>query len=583
MNSGTNERYMIADSVCLDLYAEKLYLDNLPVKIDGKSYQLLKNLMSHSGQLLTKEELINSVWSGTSVTDGVLTTAIKNLRNAIGDDANNPHYIETAHRKGYRFVEPVHTETEHNYKPGSEIIVENNNPVSLAVLPLDNYSADPEQVYFVSGMHETLIASLSKLSALKVISRTSTQKYKDTQMTIPQIGKELNVDMIIEGSVYRVEDKIRITLQLIDAKSDDHIWAENFERSMSDVLTLQNELVLEIAEKIKINTSSDEQKQLSKADKVDPEIYNLYLKGMYHVNKAIPEEAIKGIAFLEHAVEQAPQNALSWAGLSLSYLLAAHGPEPPQDAYGKAKKAAAIALAIDENLADAYAALAECTLYSDWDWPNVEINFTNALSLNPSLAATRAHYSWALILFQKYDEALMQMKQAIELDPLTPLWPAWHGWQYWELGKYGEAIYHARKSLEIEDNFPVGLYVLGGALAACGRYDEAIQAHKKAAEISPFWDIGLAEDYALSGDKNNALKELAKMEKAPSVWDTFYIARAYIGLGDKDNAFKWLYKAYNEPHHPYIPWIHDFVSYRSLYDDPRFSKLVSKMNLPYKP
>ena len=239
------------------------------------------------------------------------------------------------------------------------------------------------------------------------------------------------------------------------------------------------------------------------------------------------------------------------------------------------------ALELDDRLAEAYAARAEGRLYSDWDWDGAEADFHKALRLNPNLAATRAHYSWSLNLFGHNDTALAQMKRAIENDPLTPLWPAWLAWQYWEIGQPDVAIHHARKSLELDPIFPVGLYVLGGALATTGAYEEAIAAHKKAAAISPEWDLGLGEDYALAGREDEAREALASMEENLTTWKTYYIARGYLALGDMGGTFKWLEAAYEEPHHPYIPWIRNFVTYDPLRDDPRFQDLLTRMNLPH--
>lgn len=556
----------------------RLYRDGDEVVLEPRQMDVLVHLAGRQGEVVSSEKLIAAVWHGTIVGDDAIYHCISKLREALGDDSRHPKYIETIPKRGYRFIADVRVD-------GAPDDVDAVQPApssaltSIAVLPMKNLSGRPEQKYFVAGMQDALIADLSKLGALKVISRTSTQQYEDTKKPLPLIGAELGVDLLVEGSVYQVDDRVRITVQLIDAASDDHLWAESYERDLTDILQLQSELARAIAGQIRVTMTPEEEARLADAPKINPDTYNAYLRGMYFVNKAVPEETAKGLATLAGAVEADPKNALAWAGLALAHLLAAHGPEPPFGAYAQAEKAAVKALALDDTLAEAYAARAEGRLYGDWNWDGATEDFRRALELNPSLAGTRAHYSWSLILHGHNDEGLAQMKRAIELDPLTPLWPAWHGWQYWEMGQLDLAIQQARKSLELDEDFPVGLYVLGGALAAAGSYDEAIAAHQKAAAISPEWNLGLPEVYALAGRGDEARAELARMEQNFTTWDTHYIARGYLYLGDKDDAFKWLMKACEEPHHPYIPWISIFTSYDSLRDDPRFARLLQRMNL----
>lgn len=286
------------------------------------------------------------------------------------------------------------------------------------------------------------------------------------------------------------------------------------------------------------------------------------------------------MATLAGAVEADPGNALAWAGLALAHVQAAHAPDPHLEAYGQAKAAATKALELGDKSAKAYAARAEIRLYSDWDWNGAEADFQKALHFNANLSATRAHYSWFLYLFGHNDLALAQMKSAIESDPLTPLFPVWLAWQYWEIGQPEVAIDHVRRALELAPDFPVGLFVLGRALATTGAFKEAVAAHKKAAAISPEWNLGLAEDYALAGREDEAREALARMEASAKKWDTFFIARTYLALGDKGGALRWLEAAFDKPHHPFIPWISNWITFAPLRDEPRFTDLLLKMNLP---
>jgi len=547
------------------------------VPVQPKAMELLVYLAHRNGHVVSASDILDDLWGDVVVASGSVYFCVSQLRDALGDDSHHPSYIETIAKRGYRLIAPVRfleepTDARQTSAPSP--------PASIAVLPFENLSGDPEQRYFVYGMRDALITDLSKVGALKVISRTSTQKYSDTDKPLPQIGAELGVAMLIEGSVYRVDDRVRLTVQLIDAATDSHLWGESYERDVTDVLLLQSELARAIARQIEIKVTPEEEARLAGAHKVDPEIYHAYLLGMYFVNKATPAETAKGLTTLRAAVDKDPANALAWAGLALGHILSAHGPEPPMSAYDEAKAAAAKALELDDTLAEAYAARAEGRLYSDWDWDGAAADFRKALHLNASLASTRAHYSWFLHLFGHIEDALAQMKRAGENDPLTPLWRSWLAWQYWEMGQPEMAIHHARRALELDADFPVALYVLASASATMGVYEEAIAIHKKVAAISPEWDLGLGETYALAGRREEAQDVLAHMEANVTSWSRYFIARVYLALGDMEGALDWLEAAYEEPHHPYIPWVRNFITYDPLRDTPRYKTLMRKMGLP---
>jgi TolB-like protein/Tfp pilus assembly protein PilF len=451
---------------------------------------------------------------------------------------------------------------------------------SLAVLPLVNLTGDPEQEYFADGMTEALIANLGKIGALQVRSRTSIMQYKDVKKSLPEIARELNVDVVVEGSVLRVGEQVRITAQLIHAPTDTHLWVGSYERDLRDILTLLSEVALTIARQIEITVTPDQEARLAARRPVNPETYEAYLKGMFHLNKMTPEGTEKGLAYLHQAIEKDPADPLAYGGLALGYVASAHGPGAPPDALARAEAAALKALELDDTLAEAHAALAQIKLYRDWDWAGAEQAFQRALKLNPNLTLTRAHYSWYLQLFGHTDEALAEMKRVQEVDPLAPLWPAWQGWQYLNAGQYEEAIDEARKSLELDPDFPVGLYVLGSAYAAKGMYEEAIKAHQRAGVLSREWKSGLGRTYAMAGRQDEARLVLAELEADPTPWDTWFIAEIYAVLGEKDEAFRWLKAAYEPHRHPYVPWIRHSPAFKPLHDDPRFQDLLRRLNFP---
>jgi len=450
---------------------------------------------------------------------------------------------------------------------------------SLAVLPLENLSGDPEQEYFADGMTEALIANLGKIGALQVRSRTSIMQYKDVKKPLPEIARELNVDAVVEGSVVRVGEQVRITAQLIHAPTDTHLWVDSYERDLRDVLALQSEVARAIARQIEITVTPDQETRLAARRPVNPETYEAYLKGMFHLNKFTPEGTEKGLDYLRQAIEKDPADPLAYAGLARGYSIVGHGPAPSPEALPRAKAAALKALELDETLAEAHAVLAEVKLYYDWDWAGAEQGFQHALELNANLATAHAHYAWYLVLLGRLDEALTEMKRAQELDPLAPIYSAWLGQQYWYAGQYDEAIDEARKSLELDSDFAVGLYALGSIYAAKGMYEEAIVAHQKAGAVDP--DLGwlLGHTYAMAGRRDEALNVLAELGEEYQQRNAWGVAEIYAALGEKDEALRWLEAAY-EYRHNWIPWMGRNPNYEPLRDDPRFGDLLRRMNLP---
>jgi TolB-like protein/Tfp pilus assembly protein PilF/tRNA A-37 threonylcarbamoyl transferase component Bud32 len=448
---------------------------------------------------------------------------------------------------------------------------------SLAVLPLEDLSGDKEQEYFADGMTEELITNLAKISALKVISRTSVMQYKGTKKALPQIAKELNVDAVIEGSVLREGGRVRITAQLIQASTDQHLWAESYERDLRSVLAMQSEIASVIAEKVRAALTPTERARLAGARPVNPEAYEAYLKGKFYLNKYTPEGFEKGLAYLNQAIEKDPTNPLPYAELALGYGMMGHEQAP--ETFPRARAAALKALELDETLAEAHEALAEIKLYADWDWAGAEQGFRRALEINPNLAQGHIHYSWYLQLVRPLDEAIAEMKRGQELDPLTPLWSAWLGWQYWEAGQNDNAVDAARKSLELDPNFPVGLYILGAAYAQKGMYAEAVAVHQKAGLASPAWRWPLGRTYALAGRKEEARKVAAELEREPAGLNPWGLAEIYTALGEKDAAFRWLEACFRS-RSGFLPWIRIEVPFKPLHSDPRFQDLVRRMNLP---
>jgi TolB-like protein/Tfp pilus assembly protein PilF len=453
---------------------------------------------------------------------------------------------------------------------------------SLAVLPLENLSGDKEQEYFADGMTEELITTLAKMGSLRLISRTSMMQYKGTRKPLPQIARELNVEAVIEGSVMLEGGRMRITALLIQASSDRHLWAESYERDLSSVLALQNEIAGEIAEKVHAVLTPAEQARLAAARPVNPEAYEAYLKGKFYLNKMTPEGYEKGLSYLNQAIEKDPTNPMPHAALALAYSIIGHERFPDALALAKAAARKAEELGGDPP-AEMLLAFGMTKLYSDWDYEGAGKDLKRAIELNSSLGEAHRDYSWYLFLPGRRDEALAEMKRAQEVEPLNPLFYADRGWQYWWAGQIDKGIEEAQKALELDPNFNEALCPLGSMYAEKGMFAEAIATHRKLAEVDPAWRWSLVTTLAQSGPASEARQTLAKFFKekpeATGAWAGWFLAEAYAALGEKDEAFRWLEAAYQE-RHSFLPWINDNPAYASLRSDPRFQDLRRRMGLP---
>jgi TolB-like protein len=449
---------------------------------------------------------------------------------------------------------------------------------SLAVLPVANLSGDPGQEYFTDGMTDALITDLSKIGALKVISRTSVMQYKGAKKALPEIARALNVDTVLEASVVREAGRVRVTAQLIEAATDRHLWAESYEREMSSILALQSEVARAVARTIKAKLRPQEEARLSDARKVNPATYEAYLRGMFHLNKSTPEDTQKGMAYFHEAVAKDPADPLAYAGLALAYIEIAHGADPTEDALQRAKAAAVTALKLDDTLAETLAVSGFVKGYYDWQWADADRDIQRALDVNPSLAIAHYHLSWFHALFGRMKQAVEEHKRAKELDPFNPLHTAFLGELYRYERRYDEAIGEARKSIEMAPGFPPGHVVLGCVYMNQGKYDQSIAALHKAAEADAGWRWALGPAYVAAGRREEARKLLAELEKQKVIpWVAYWQVMLHSTLGEMDEAFRWL----NYDHqHAWIPWVRVIPEFAALRKDPRFPAQMRRMNLP---
>lgn len=455
---------------------------------------------------------------------------------------------------------------------------------ALAVLPLANRSGDSAQQYLVDGLTDALIDDIARVggAALRVISRSSVEGYATNRKPIAQIARELGVDSILEGSVAREGNLVRVTAALVDPATGRRLWSERYERNLASVLALQAEIARAVAEAVKGALSPEEAQRLTRLTRqVNPQVYELYLKGSYYLNQSTPEALTKGMDYLHQAVEQDPTDPLAYAGLADGYITLAHGANPPQDALVRAKAAARTAIELDGTLPQGVFALGAIKGYDEWDWPGGIAALRRAIELNPSFAMAHYHLAWFLALQGQMQEAIAEHIKAREADPLNPLHTAFLGELYRWNGQYDLAIAEARKSIELNPKFPPGHFVLSWTYADQGQWGQAVEAMRQAGEANPDWRWALGAMYARAGRTEEARQMLAELHAEPTgSYTALWRGTLHAALGEKDEAFKWL--SY-EPHHVWTPWLFSpewRIFIEPLHGDPRFRDMQRKMHVP---
>jgi TolB-like protein/DNA-binding winged helix-turn-helix (wHTH) protein len=456
---------------------------------------------------------------------------------------------------------------------------------SVAVLPLQNLSADPSQNYFADGMTDELTTDLAQFADLRVISRTSAMHYKDGNKTAPQIGKELGVDALVEGSVQRVGDRVRIRAQLIDCATDRHLWAQSYDRKMKDVLSMQTEAAREIAEQIRgsVGSPADAVRALHPAP-VDPEAYEAYLKGRYFWNKRTPDGLNKSIEYFGQAITKDPSFAAAYAGLADAYSLLGSDVLPADVANSKARANASKAIELDPNIAEGHAALALVEFYYDWNWNQSEEEFRRAIELNPNYATAHQWYSYYLTAMLRFPESVEQAEAAQQIDPLSLAINTTLASRYRHAGRMDDATRLDQRTLEMDPNFVPAHFSLAGVYENQQNWPQALAEYKKVIAVSPSDPTGLAGAgfiYARLGQKEEARKiivQLTELSKRHYV-SSFEMASVFAGLDDATNAMLWLEKAYQQ-RESQLPFLSSDDHFDSLHQDARFQNLVKRLNLP---
>lgn len=550
----------------LDIATGALLKNGNPLHLPPQPARVLSLLASRAGEIVTREEIRQKVWGRETYVDfdEGLNRCIRQIRDALSDAAGESRYIQTIPRRGYQFIASLE-EAAH---------------ASIAVLPFADFSSSRDQEYFADGLTDALITSLSKIRALSVISRTSVMRYKQTRKALPEIARELGVSAVLEGSVAREGGRVRITAQLIEAASDRHLWAEQFEQELSSILGVQSEIARAVSRHVHVQLLPREQSRLDNVRNVHPTTYETYLRGMHYLSRATMSDTLKGLEYLHQAVEDDPADAQAYAGLALGYVTVAHGSEARADSLNRAKAAANTALRLDPQSAEALAALGEAQGYLDWEWDEAFRNFDRALEIRPSHANAYYHRAWFYALHGRMDEAISDHEQAKRLDPLNPLHIAWLGELYrWE-GRLEEARAEALRSIEVSPEFPVGYFVLSLLAFDDGRYEESVAELEKAARGAPNWYWALGPACAESNRIGEAREILAKLEQEPRTpWNVHWLVYLHAALGELDAAIRYLDQG---PHHAWIPWVRvlPWPGGDALRSDPRLPEYLRRMNLP---
>lgn len=624
------------DDYEVNLHTGELHKNGAKIKLQEKPFRILATLLDRPGELITREELRQKLWSADTFVDfdHSLGTAIGKLRQALGDSAQDPKFVETVSSRGYRFVGEIQPpfrrlppslpssgpleETSQNGDKGNSTrqlrntvtasivllllfalvfgipvvrrrFLRSRAPVidSIAVLPLENLSGDASQEFLADGMTDALITNLAKIGALHVVSRTSVMRYKNTKKFTREIARELDVDAIVEGSVQREGKRVRISAQLISAASDQHLWAESYDQEVSDMLRVQEEIAKSIARQIQVKVTTQESTLLAHAPLVDPEAYELYLKGRFFLGKSTKPAIEEAITFFQQAISKDPGYAAPYSGLADCYTVlgVSFGVASlsPTQAVSQARAAAEKSILLDNNMAEGHNSLANTKLLFDWDWSGSEVEFRRAIELNPGYAEAHHWYAHLLMAEGRREEALAESKRALELDPLSQVTNLHLGWHYIYSRSYDLAVRQLQKTSELNPNFGYAYWYMGRAYEQQAKFPEALQAMHTAQTLlkgNTAVVADIAHILAISGDTKAAhglLRELSRTRETNYV-SPVEIGLIYLGLDKKTNAFEWLEKGYVERADLMI-YINVDPRFDSIRSDARFQNLVQQVGL----
>ncbi|HYU40875.1 MAG TPA: winged helix-turn-helix domain-containing protein [Vicinamibacteria bacterium] len=632
----TPRRILRFGSFEVDLASGELRRQGLRISLQDQPFRLLALLLERAGEVVTREELRDRLWPADTFVDfdHSLNTAVRKLREALGDSAESPRYVETLARRGYRFVAPLaepgptaplaHSADADaaSLPPSTAARLRSSarralviaavlssaallaywlgpragprtppgRRLTLAVLPFDNLSGDADQEYLSDGLTEEMITQLGRLEPdrLRVTARSSTWKYKHADRDIDRLRRDLGADYVLEGSLRRAGERVRVTAQLIQAADQTHVWAETYERDLGDVLVLESEVARAVARAIALTLTPDAQARLASARSVGAESYQDYLRGRYFWNRRTEAALKQALGYFQRAIAADPDDARAYSGLADCYsALGASsvvGGLPPRQAVPEAKAAALKALQIDGTLAEAHNSLAMVHLLYDWDLAASEREFRRALELDPDYTTADHWYSHTLTVLGRTDESLAESKRALELEPLNLAVGSHLGWHYLYARQYDQAIEQFRKTLELDPAFPPAQRYAAWAYLQKGMRQEAIASLRAALGLlgrNPEVEGELGHALGVAGRRAEALAMLEGLRQLSSTRGVspYSIALVHGGLGDRDQALAWLEKAYVE-RSDYMPYLSREPMLDGLRSDPRFAALVRRIGLP---
>jgi adenylate cyclase len=576
MSPSEQKRVFRFGDYSFDPQTGELLKDGRRLKIQGQPVAILAMLLERPGEIVTREEFQKKLWPKDTFVDfeHSLNAAIKRLRDAMNDSADAPRYVETLARRGYRFIGVL--ERPHAIQP---------RVPSVAVLPFANISADAENEFFADGVTEDVIAHLAKIRSLKVISRTSVMAYKKGEGSLREIGERLGVATVVEGSIRRMGNRVRIVAQLVDAVTDELLWAEIYDRDLTDIFGIQSDVALKIANALRAQLSNDERARVGQRPTQNFEAYEFYIRGRNSYYRFTDDGFRRSLIDYHAAVARDPSFALAWASLAATHTemcTSGFAGSSPEDTVKSARTAAARALEIDDQLAEAHSVSAFIRFGFDFDWVGAEREFLAAIELSPNNAVAHGHYSWLCSSLERYDDALREVRRAHELDPLlvqtdvaTTLLRA---------GRINEALEDARRSLLYGPASPRSYSNLGWALIFHDDHAAGIESLERASWLAPDSTLFLSqlgEACAITGDVERARNILQQLHDraAREFVSPYHFAYVYAGLGEADAAIDWLERAFQR-HSGAIYGIKGSFLFRNLRTHPRFKSLLQRMNLP---
>lgn len=567
----------------VDLQAGELRKDGARIKLQDQPFQVLKALLERPGGIVSRHELRSTIWSENTFVDfdNNLNTAINKVREALGDSSDSPRFIETVPRRGYRFIAAIEG---NSVGPLPLRKTERPSIDSLAVLPLENVGGDPETEYLSDGIAETLINTLAQLRKIRVVPWTLSFRYRGAAVEVLTAGRELGVRAVLTGRMVQRGDDLTVSVELVDVQRQAHLWGRRYNHRMTHIVALLEELTIEIAEKLRLELTEGENKRLRRWPLHNNEAFRLVLLAWHYFGGHSEEGVRRGITLCQQAIEIDPAYAEAYACISFGYsFLGIFSYEDSAIAYSKMSLAAKKALQLDDTLAEAHVSLAYNLFYQAWDFVGAEREARRSLELNPDSADAWALFAYVMLARGRFAEAIAAGKCAAGLAPLYGYPSFVLGATYYHAQQFVNAIEQLRKAVEIDSGSPVYRSVLAQAYAAAGHRENSLQACEAALALgrtSKFVILHNAVTYAMVGEVGLAQKLLGQVENdwKPDGVSSFWIACVHACLDEKDVAFAWLEKAFQEQV-SFLVWTKPFLPLARLHDDPRFDALVNRVGI----